>query len=303
MKIFFFDKDKKKNKKILKLSKKINYFNIKDLKKNSFDAGVIASPPSTHLMYAKLLFKKNIPFLVEKPLGNNLEGWNELINKVEKKNFICGVAYPRRVHPAIDTIKKKLSNGIIGKVKLINSNFSQDFRKYRPDYKKIYFSNQKSGGGLIIDGLIHHINLINYFFGKPKFVSCISDKVTIKNINVEDFARLDLIYKKDIYTSIFGNNFQKPYEDYLDIIGDKGTIKIERNNNKILFLYNDKRKIIQNVNFKWTHMLDLQICNFINCIKKKRIPPTSLRSGFVDLKIAIRARKISKKINFYKKLQ
>jgi predicted dehydrogenase len=57
---------------------------------------VIATPSNTHIDYCNWCLALNIPFLVEKPLSNSLDGINGLIAEVNKKKLIAGVAYPRR---------------------------------------------------------------------------------------------------------------------------------------------------------------------------------------------------------------
>ena len=51
---------------------------------------------------------------------------------------------------------------------IIKSNFSQDFRNLRKDYKNIYYSQMNESGGIVYDALSHHINLLTYFMGKIK---------------------------------------------------------------------------------------------------------------------------------------
>ena len=71
------------------------------------------------------------------------KGWKELINDIKNKKLICSVAYPRRESKAYNYIKTLIDKDKIGKLKIIRSNYSQDFRNLRKDYKKIYYSNMK----------------------------------------------------------------------------------------------------------------------------------------------------------------
>ena len=53
-------------------------------------------PPHLHLDVAKKAANKNINLFIEKPLGLNSKGWNEIAEICKKKNLINYVAYCHR---------------------------------------------------------------------------------------------------------------------------------------------------------------------------------------------------------------
>jgi len=277
---------KNKNHKIFIVDKHNKTFSkISNLAKEKIDYAIISTPPNTHLRYATLMTKLNIPFLLEKPLGNSVKGWKNLDKIIKKKKLVCGVAYPRRNHDFFKKIKSKILKGYIGKVKLIKCNFSQDFRKYRTDYANIYYSQKNNAGGLVTDALIHHINLVNYFYSNPKIIFSKIDNLVIKNLKVEDFAHVLLKYNKNIYCIFSSNHFQKNYEDKIKFIGTKGTITINRYKNEVLYHFNDKKPIRQKINFDWNLLLKNQIDNFEKSLRNKVEIKTSILDALKDLKI------------------
>ena len=289
---------KKKRNKVFIVDKKLG--NLKSLtketfKNKNFDYAIIATPPNSHLKYAKLMSAFNIPFLLEKPIGHQVNGWSSLINNLKKRNIICGLAYPRRNHIFFDKLKEKIQKGYFGKIKILRSNFSQDFRKYRKDYFKSYYSMKNNGGGVVTDALIHHINLVNFLFKKPVVLYSKVERLVIKNINVEDCAHVYMKYNNDLTASFFSNHFQKQYEDKLEIIGTKGSISIDRNHNKVTYKFGDKRAKNVKVNFNWNKLLLNQITNFENNIKKVGKVKTTLEEGLLDLKICKQILKSVKK--------
>ncbi len=276
---------KNKNK-VTVVDKKFNKFNIqKIIKNNNFDYSIIATPPNSHLMYSRILTKAKIPFLVEKPLGNNLKGWKELISLTQKKKLICGVAYPRRHHHFFESLKEEINSGFFGRIKFIKCNFSQDFRKYRKDYNRTYYSQRNNGGGVVTDALIHHINLASYFFGAPKLIYSKVEKLEIKNLNVEDFAHVVMKYNKNIYGIFFSNHFQKNYEDNFEVVGTKGTISVYREKNEAILRFNDKKPKVKKINFDWNLFLSNQIKDFEKSIKNRNSVKTSLSDALRDLNI------------------
>ena len=277
--IKFFDKKKIKKKKI----------NLKNLKKENFFFAIISSPANTHKYYCELLIKNNINFLVEKPLFINTLGWDKIIRKANKKKIICSVAYPRREGKAYHYIKKLIfKKKIIGKLKIIKSNYSQDFRKYRKDYKKIYYSSKRTGGGIALDALTHHINLMSFYLGKIKKIDVFEKNIELKEVNVNDTALLNLYFKNNSFGFIFGNQFQKPNVDEFEFIGTRGNLSFNRIQNKLLLHKEKKIFLLRKFNQSYEEMFETQIYNFIRALNNKAMVSTTLIEDYNNLKKLIK---------------
>ena len=194
----------------------------------SFDGCIIAAPTPFHIDYMEWSLDKKIPFLVEKPINSDEKNILPLIKKVRSSGLFAGVAFPRRHSAGIRILAGKLKQGDIGELKSLRLEFSQDFRKYRPDYAKTYYANTNTGGGILMDALSHHVDLACLFAGTVSKVSCFYDKLVFDNVEVEDTAALLLKFKNGILGSITGNQFQKPNTDFIELIGTKGSMRYER---------------------------------------------------------------------------
>ena len=265
--IFFYDKKKIKKKNSIK---KLSYSAIK-----KFYFIIIATPPNHHKKYCDMCVKACKDFIVEKPLFLNKKGWKKTILKIRKKKLICSVAYPRRHSMAYRYIKNIIKKGKIGKLKIIKSNFSQNFRKLRKDYKSIYYSNMRESGGIIFDALSHHINLFSYFAGKIKNISKSEMRLAYKDIKVNDTALISIIFRNKILGIIFGNQFQKPNVDEVEFIGTKNNLIFNRIDNR-LFLYDNNKKLIKSFKESYEDLFMNQLKNFITCLTKRTQPESSL---------------------------
>ena len=272
--IFFFDKRKSKNKNFLE---KINTEIIK-----KFYFVIISTPPNYHKYYCEICTKANKDFIVEKPLFLVNKGWKKLINLTKKKKLICSVAYPRRESEAYNYIRKLIKKGKIGRLKIIRSNFSQDFRKLRKDYKQIYYSNMKESGGIIYDALSHHLNLQSFFAGKIKEVKKEEMRLVFKEIKVNDTGLITIKFKNKILGSIFGNQFQKQNIDQTEFIGTKNNMIYDRIQNH-LFLINKKKRLIRKFKETYDDLFKKQINNYLLCVKKRIQPKTTLLEEFHNL--------------------
>ena len=210
------------------------------------------------------------------------KGWKKTIINIKKKKLVCGVAYPRRESVVHDYIKKIIKKGKIGKLIIIKSNFSQDFRKLRKDYKKIYYSKMSDSGGIIFDALSHHLNLLTYYAGKIRKINKSEMKLVYSDINVNDTALISIHFKNNVFGIIFGNQFQKPNIDEIEFIGTKSNIIFDRINNR-LYLVNKNKRLIKSFNETYEDLFLNQIKNFLGCLKKRVKPKTTLSEELENL--------------------
>ena len=272
--IYFYDKKKIKKKKFIK---KLNVFVIK-----KFYFIIIATPPRYHKKYCDMCTEASKDFIVEKPLFLKKKGWKKTIINIKKKKLVCGVAYPRRESVVHDYIKKIIKKGKIGKLIIIKSNFSQDFRKLRKDYKKIYYSKMSDGGGIVFDALSHHLNLLTYYAGKIRKINKSEMKLVYSDIKVNDTALISIHFKNNVFGIIFGNQFQKPNIDEIEFIGTKSNIIFDRINNR-LYLVNKNKRLIKSFNETYEDLFLNQIKNFLGCLKKRVKPKTTLSEELENL--------------------
>ncbi|MCM8763836.1 MAG: Gfo/Idh/MocA family oxidoreductase [Candidatus Omnitrophica bacterium] len=207
-----------------------------------FDAVLIATPANFHLQMAKKCCLDGVPFLVEKPLSVTLDGVNELIDIAKKNKIVCGVAYTRRSVPSFRKFREIAQSDIIGEIKMANFYCAQDYRKYRPDYEKIYFSKKAMAGGVLRDFITHFVDLAQWMLGKPEKGFCISENLVFgDSIETDDSAVVIGKFSKKI-VSFYCNGFQKPNELIIDFAGTKGNLKyvlITRHLSRILFADDD----------------------------------------------------------------
>ena len=276
-KIFYYDKRKINKKNFLR--------NLINLQKLNILFSIISTPANTHKYYAELMIKNDINFLVEKPLFIKNENWKPIISKIKKKKLICNVAYPRRHGKAYKYLKHLINNKkIIGDLKIIRTNYSQDFRKYRKDFKDIYYSSKRTGGGIVFDALTHHLNLISYFAGKIQKIKIFEKNLEIKDVKVSDTSSMEIKMFNGIYAFVFGNQFQKPNFDEIEFIGTKGNLKFERIQNKLFYLNENKSILLKKFTESYEDMFKKQIANYIMSINKKIPVSTSINEDFLNIK-------------------
>jgi len=199
---------------------------FEDAPLDDFDAVVICTPPNLHIPMAQAAADANCHILVEKPLSNDLHGVDELIDVVEKKGLVAGVAFVYRHMPMFVRMKEMLDDGAVGKVRLAVVKNGQQFSKYRPDYRNIYFAKAAMGGGAILDAVSHSLNYLEWCLGRETEVCCMYDHLSEMEIETEDVAMLLFRFENDVMAQIHQNLFQKDTQIYVEFIGSEGTIRL-----------------------------------------------------------------------------
>ena len=223
----------------------------------SLDACLVCTPTKTHYPVATKLMEKGINVFVEKPLSYSSKECEEMI-KIAKKNKVsltCG--YIERFNPAVQEVKKILSEKMYGELLMIEF--------HRENRMPLHIKDV----GIIYDTSVHDIDTAIYLFGsKPQVVFARAGKIFH---SFEDFSNIILGFGKDRVAVISSNwitpkkvrNFSAVCTDAI-INGDfiKQEITIEDS----LCTTTPRR---QNL----VEPLSLELRNFIDVIEGKRDHP------------------------------
>lgn len=221
------DTDKNKTKKI-KNSNILKYNNYKDFfrQNSNLDLISICTPSGLHYEHCKMAAKRKINVLVEKPLTLKFNQSLELNNIFNKKKLNLFVVKQNRFNKTLILLKKIIQKNLLGQIYLVNLNvFWHRPQKY---YDKDAWRGDKFlDGGAIFNQASHHIDILNWLFGKTIQISCVTSTLGRK-IQTEDTALINMRNKNGtlISTNVTVLSYRKNYECTMNIISEKGNIKI-----------------------------------------------------------------------------
>ena len=128
------------------------------------DAVYICVPPMMHGEIELELVKRGIPFLVEKPLGNELEVPKKILNEIKRKSLITSVGYHHRYSTSITKLKSELNEQNIG---MVLGQFSGNMPPVS------WWRNQSSSGGQFLEQTTHIVDLLRFFCGEVEDVHAV----------------------------------------------------------------------------------------------------------------------------------
>jgi predicted dehydrogenase len=131
------------------------------------DACYILVPPFSHGDAERACIEHNVPFLVEKPIGNDLGLLRDLRDEVQRKNLITAVGYMNRYQPSVQRAKQAFSSdepiiaygGWLGGPPLTTA----------PNFGKSLIGQwwvvKEKSRGQFVEQVTHTVDLVRYFLG------------------------------------------------------------------------------------------------------------------------------------------
>lgn len=187
------------------------------------DGVVVATPHTTHIEIASRAADVGASILIEKPISNSTRGLDSFFNKIKKKNVQAFTVCNMRFHPAITQLRKNLER--IGKPYFARAQYGNYLPAMRPgaDYKKLYSANREQGGGVIFD-VIHEYDYLSWILGEAEAVSCAADKLSSLDIDVEDYAQVNIRHKNAVRSEVHVDFLQQCKRRGCEIAGENGTL-------------------------------------------------------------------------------
>lgn len=95
------------------------------LKSDEIDAIYIATPPDSHLEFARMVAKAGKPCCIEKPLAPNFVDAQSIHQLFSRANLPLFVAYYRRSLPRFNKVKDIIDSGALGKIRHLSWVYSR----------------------------------------------------------------------------------------------------------------------------------------------------------------------------------
>jgi len=182
------------------------------------DVIVITTPNNTHFDYAKRALEAGKHVVLEKPFTITSQDAQTLIDISKKSNRVLSVFHNRRYVCDFLTIKKILSEKLLGDI----VEFEAHYDRYRPEAKPNAWREENTpGSGILYDLGSHLIDQALFLFGIPKTITA-DLRMQRPHAKTTDYfdLELDYGYMKTILKS--GMLVREPGPRYM-IHGTKGS--------------------------------------------------------------------------------
>lgn len=253
------------------------YYSSSNLSRD-YDAVFITNPTQFHLQTLGNLYHNSNNFFIEKPVAT-FQQKNEIEMYAALQEKICYVACPLRFTSVISYLKNNIVPDKVHGVRCICSSYLPDWRP-GTDYRNIYSSDKKLGGGVSID-LIHEWDYIKYIFGIPKKIVYVNGKKSGLELNCEDYASYIAEYKDkiiELHLDYFG---RKAIREIM-ILEENDTIIADLINGTIRYLQSEK---VVNLQEGRDDYQKRELGYFLSLIKGKQSNINDISEAYKTLKL------------------
>lgn len=195
---------------------------------------LVATPTNLHVPLALVAAQHDCHLFIEKPLGDNLVGTDDLVSEVLERKLKTMVGCNMRFHHGPATIKKLVDEEAVGRIISVRMDAGFYLPDWHPfeDYRNGYSANAAMGGGVILDG-IHEIDYARWMFGEINQVYCQGGTRSSLEIDTED--TVDILMKVDAGFSValHMDYVQRAYCRTCKVIGEDGTLFWDMNQGEV----------------------------------------------------------------------
>jgi predicted dehydrogenase len=208
------------------------------LQKADIDAVIICTTHDQHEPQVLAAAKAGKHILLEKPMGRNIRECRNMLAATEKAGVTFMIGQDLRYLPHTRAIKSLIDTGEIGTVRVTRCDLI--WNKPAPSaFPPGHWlrDGALAGGGLLISGIIHQVDLLRYFIGDVSQVSGVCRTVHPGFINnTEEYACATLEFESGVIGNItlISSSTRNQYGSQYVIFGDQGTIYSTPSENQVL---------------------------------------------------------------------
>ncbi|MFY9461777.1 MAG: Gfo/Idh/MocA family oxidoreductase [Candidatus Sungiibacteriota bacterium] len=274
------------------------FYNLKAALAEKPDAVLVCNPTSLHVSTARSAIRAGSHVFIEKPISHTRAGIDSLLREARKRKRIIYVGYHFRHHPLLKITKRLLDDGKLGELLAARFVTGEYLPAWHPweNYRKGYAGLSDLGGGVVLTQS-HDLDLVQWFFGKPRSITAAVRNSGILGIDTDDLAALTITTERcPIVTSHLDYLTRPPVKNFV-ISGSKGNLHLDYYQNKLRFTRPDgKMRVVKApAGFERNQMYIAELKDFIRCIRRGTSPASDGYSGRAVLEMALGGKEASRR--------
>lgn len=273
------------------------YADLEALLATEIDAVIVCSENNQHKYLVIEAAKHRKHILCEKPIATEIDDAKAMIKACEDYQVTLQIAYPVRFIPAVEKAVNYIKTGGIGEVIAINAaNHGQLPGGW-------FIDKEKAGGGAATDHIVHIMDVVRWMLDDEADQVYARLATLFHDIDVEDAGQVIIEMKSGTLLNL-DPSWSRPktfpmWGDVLmEVVGTKGTIKIDGFKDTTTFYDDHAQQVIQ---IPWgVDMDEALIQDFLTCIKEGKSPFITGEDGLRTLEVVKAAYKSNETEQFVK---
>ena len=248
------------------------------------DALYVCTPHHLHREHVALAARNGKHALVEKPIAGTLADAEAMIRQAESAGVNLMVAENYRFMPTVQAARKLLDQGALGQVRLIQLQEQSPFRPSGWRNRREF-----NGGGVLIDGGIHKVNVLSYLIGQPREIYARQILPGQPGLAAEDGTVIVATTAAGVVAVINHSWNVAPVtpRSWVSISGTTASAHFELGRPHLKILY-ENTETVQHFDHDPTG-LTATVVEFHRSIQENRQPEMNAHQGIADLTLVLKA--------------
>lgn len=192
------------------------------------DAVIVATPQASHVDLGGRALAAGLHVLMEKPLALDHAAARGLIELPRRTGQQFSLMLNQRVDPAYLTLRRVITEGVIGRVQRVLWVATDWFRTQRYyDERRWRGTWRGEGGGVLINQALHQLDLYRWIFGRPETVTGHCGFGRHHAIEAEDEATACFRHAGGLHATFITSTGEAPGINRVEVVGELGRITLQ----------------------------------------------------------------------------
>ncbi|HEX5411346.1 MAG TPA: Gfo/Idh/MocA family oxidoreductase [Terriglobia bacterium] len=249
------------------------------------NAVFIATDNGTHARYSVWAAQAGRHVLCEKPMARTPDECREMIRACRQSNVRLMIAYRKYFEPASLALKRMVTAGKLGRLKLIHSAFTI-FLPSRKSVPAWHLDPASSGGGSLVDLGVYCVNTIRWLTEQEPIEASAYSWCTHPECfsQVEESIGFQLKFPDALFVQATAS-FGAAQANFLKVFGERGWAMLDP-----AFAFDEERRLFGKIGRRWFEkrfrVIDefaLELDAFADCIRRGRDPEPDGLEGLRDV--------------------
>ena len=257
------------------------------------DAVDIAVPHYLHCPMTLDALSAGLHVICEKPIGLNLEEADRMIEAAERSNGRLLIKKYQRCAEHNTTAKEIIDSGEIGDVYLMTGLFIAQQSSIENDPDNWRGTWDKAGGGILIDGGVHLVDLMQFILGRAAAVSATAKRLVADHPHkADDTASLTVEYERGAIGTVVCANCDTSLAGLIaekGFFGTRGSLRVFQQG-PLIRLFRSvggaSEEVLAVENW-WEKANVAVVTHLVDCLLDGSEPVASLQEARHDLEIVL----------------
>jgi predicted dehydrogenase len=251
------------------------------------EAVFVATNNGSHADYTLRAAAARKHVLCEKPMANTVEECQRMIEACRANDVRLMIAYRKYFEPASLALKRLVSGGKLGRLKILHSSFTI----FLPPGGKVprwHYDRALAGGGSLVDVGVYCINTVRWLTGKEP----VEARASAWTLDPQRFREVEenIVFQLNFPGGLVlqgSSSFGAAKSSFLHVHGEKGWAALDP-----AYAYDEERRLFGQIGGRWFEkkyrIMDefaLELDAFADCIRRRREPEPSGEEGLRDVAV------------------